>query len=203
MIFDAGCRWSVGRGPCSRISAAFNPTQWPHFAARLGAEATLFERLAAVVSGDGLVLIGMAVLLWWTALDPRGQCVATGGSRPALGASRHAWSRRRSGTRRLLPKQPHGRCDVVGRVPLPVCAGFGCSVDGMASCRFNEPLRTCIAGHPSGVLTNGGGRPWPASSTWTWVAGRLHSPRVGPRRFPRRPWPHRKGWPFGWSSAWC
>ena len=60
-----GWTWAM----LSRISAAFNPTQWPHFAARLGAEATLFERLAAVVSGDGLVLIGMAVPLWWAALD--------------------------------------------------------------------------------------------------------------------------------------
>ncbi|MGB0726731.1 MAG: hypothetical protein ACPGR0_00335 [Candidatus Poseidoniaceae archaeon] len=59
-----GWTWAFG----ARLFAAFNPGSWPHFAARLGADASLLERLAAVVSGDGLVLIGMAVPLWMAAL---------------------------------------------------------------------------------------------------------------------------------------
>ena len=58
--------WSLAM--LSRFFAAFNPSQWPHFAARLGAEANLIDRLAAVVSGDGLILVGLAVPLWWAAL---------------------------------------------------------------------------------------------------------------------------------------
>ena len=60
----AGWTWAM----LSRIVAAFNPAAWPHFAARLGAEASMVERMAAVVSGDGLVLVGMAVPLWMAAL---------------------------------------------------------------------------------------------------------------------------------------
>ncbi|MEC7412493.1 MAG: hypothetical protein VYE08_07645, partial [Candidatus Thermoplasmatota archaeon] len=59
-----GWTWAFG----ARLVAAFNPASWPHFAARLGADASLLDRLAAVVSGDGLVLIGMAVPLWMAAL---------------------------------------------------------------------------------------------------------------------------------------
>ena len=62
-----GWTWAM----LSRFVAAFNPSAWPHFAARLGAEATMVERMAAVVSGDGLVLIGMAIPLWWATLDSR------------------------------------------------------------------------------------------------------------------------------------
>ncbi|DAC15449.1 MAG TPA: hypothetical protein HA276_07520 [Candidatus Poseidoniaceae archaeon] len=58
--------WSVAM--LSRFVAALDPSDWPHFAARIGTEASLVERLAAVVSGDGLVLIGMAIPLWWAAL---------------------------------------------------------------------------------------------------------------------------------------
>ncbi|MBV18360.1 MAG: hypothetical protein CMA56_00630 [Euryarchaeota archaeon] len=64
----AGWTWAM----CSRLIAAFNPASWPHFASRLDAEASLSEQLAAVVSGDGLVLVGMAVPLWMAALDRHG-----------------------------------------------------------------------------------------------------------------------------------
>ncbi len=59
-----GWTWAM----CARFIGAANPSAWPHFAARLGSDASLLERLAAIVSGDGLVLIGMAIPLWWAAL---------------------------------------------------------------------------------------------------------------------------------------
>jgi hypothetical protein len=59
-----GWTWAM----CSRFIGAANPSAWPHFAARLGSDATALERLAAIVSGDGLVLIGMAIPLWWAVL---------------------------------------------------------------------------------------------------------------------------------------
>ena len=137
-----GWTWAM----LSRISAAFNPTQWPHFAARLGAEATLFERLAAVVSGDGLVLIGMAVPLWWTALDRhedsawrRAEVVLPWRFSPCL-VSKAVWNVASSPTApRSLRRGGTGSSACL--------CWLWCSVDGM-SCRFNEPLRTCIAGHP-------------------------------------------------------
>ena len=60
-----GWTWAM----CARFIGAMNPSAWPHFAARLGSDATLVERFAAIVSGDGLVLMGMAVPLWWAALQ--------------------------------------------------------------------------------------------------------------------------------------
>jgi len=60
-----GWTWAM----CARFIGAANPSAWPHFAARLGSDATMLERLAAIVSGDGLVLMGMAVPLWWAALQ--------------------------------------------------------------------------------------------------------------------------------------
>lgn len=60
-----GWTWAMS----ARFIGAANPSEWPHFAARLGSDPTVLERLAAVGSGDGLVLIGMAVPLWWAALQ--------------------------------------------------------------------------------------------------------------------------------------
>ena len=48
-----GWTWAM----CTRLIGAANPSAWPHFAARLGSDATVLERLAAIVSGDGLVLM--------------------------------------------------------------------------------------------------------------------------------------------------
>ncbi|MEG3602625.1 MAG: hypothetical protein VX365_04190, partial [Candidatus Thermoplasmatota archaeon] len=57
---DMGLRCSPRRCLQSRFLASF--------CGEAGADASLLDRLAAVVSGDGLVLIGMAVPLWMATL---------------------------------------------------------------------------------------------------------------------------------------
>ena len=173
----------------SRISAAFNPTQWPHFAARLGAEATLFERLAAVVSGDGLVLIGMAVPLWWTALD-RHEDSAWRRAEVVLPLALLAMLGLEGGLEHVAssPSSP--------TVAATWWDGFLCLFVlalGAAWMEWRPAVSMSLCGHPghpSGVLTNG-----EASLTAAaWTPGCWPPPQ--PSRWPlagsSSSWPHRK-----------